>query len=255
MKKAIKKFLIVLLTLVLLTALLIVGKHAYYQGGIPVLGYHGIVSDKLKKTKYANDIYYMSEKRFEAQLRYLVKHKYITLSMQEFNDYMNGKLKLAKDRKYVVLTFDDGLANYHQKVIPLLKKYHLKATSFVIGDRVGKTNHLKAEDLKNDKYSFYASHSFGMHHRYNRIPYNELKDSKSLRKDIQKNHLVNNDYLAYPYGFSTYKWEKVLKEEKVKLAFSYNQFYNCTPKMNHYRLPRYLMFANMPMWYFAWILS
>jgi peptidoglycan/xylan/chitin deacetylase (PgdA/CDA1 family) len=43
-----------------------------------------------------------------------------------------------RDKPLVSLTFDDGYANFHTRALPVLKKYGLPATVFVVTDLVGK---------------------------------------------------------------------------------------------------------------------
>lgn len=41
------------------------------------------------------------------------------------------------DRPLVALTFDDGYANFHSQVLPLLKRYHIHAAVFVVTSLIG----------------------------------------------------------------------------------------------------------------------
>jgi len=67
---------------------------------------------------------------FEAQIKYLLSKGYNSISLNELHEFMLGKLKVA--RKSFVLTYDDGFyCNYHY-LFPILKRYNLKATIFVV---------------------------------------------------------------------------------------------------------------------------
>ncbi len=67
---------------------------------------------------------------FEAQMRYLLSKGYHAISLKELHTFMTRTGTVP--RKSFVLTFDDGFyCNYHY-VLPILKKYGLKAVVFVV---------------------------------------------------------------------------------------------------------------------------
>ncbi|GHU00626.1 hypothetical protein FACS1894186_1600 [Alphaproteobacteria bacterium] len=63
----------------------------------------------------------------ERHIKWLKKHGYTFLTLAELPDF-------TPDRKHVVLTFDDGIANNAQYVSPLLQKYGIRATIFPTWD-------------------------------------------------------------------------------------------------------------------------
>ncbi len=68
--------------------------------------------------------------RFEEQLKYLADNSYNSLSAKELYEILTGKRK--KNKKSVVLTFDDGYGSIWSVVYPLLKKYGFKGISFLV---------------------------------------------------------------------------------------------------------------------------
>lgn len=264
--KNLRKIFTFLLCFYLLLGVLWVGKifvvHALNIHGLPVLGYHSVVSDEDKEKYYANNVYVMSISDFDKQMKYLYEHQYKTLTMSEINDYYLGNTDLVGN--CIALTFDDGFKNFNTIIKPILEKYNFQATAFIIGYKTqikdkpdpSKLKYLKIEDLKNDSYVEYFSHSYDLHHKSS-IPYHKLIETASLeeiRNDFIKNKdIVSDEYFAFPYGITSDNANIVLKENKVKLAFGYNQNRNMDRDDNQYLLPRYLMFDQMPDWYFQWI--
>ena len=99
---------------------------------IPIITYHRVISDKeKKKIKGKNSSLFISVSMFRKQMRWLHKHNYRTISTQEFYDWYTGKIKLPK--KSVLITFDDGSYSVMKYALPVLKKYNMKATFFIIG--------------------------------------------------------------------------------------------------------------------------
>lgn len=266
--KNIKKMIISILSFYLILGLIWISKDViiHYQrvDALPVLGYHGVIDDKDKEKYFTNYPYTMSKSEFEKQMAYLAKHKYHTLTMDEINDYYINHTPLPKNS--VALTFDDGLLNFNTIIKPILKKYNLKATCFVIGYKTTiknnnnpyKQQYLRQSDLVNDEYVEYYSHSYNLHHntKYPNTKLIETLSTKQIIDDFNKNkNIVSSKYFAFPYGRTCDNAYEALIKENVELAFGYNQNRNMTYNDNQYLLPRYLMFSKMPMAYFKWIVE
>lgn len=91
---------------------------------IPVLMYHHV--NRLK------DSFTISPDDFQTQMEYLARKNYQTLFLNELID----SLKKGKDKRRMVLTFDDGYLDNWVYAYPILKKYNLKATIFVVTSRI-----------------------------------------------------------------------------------------------------------------------
>jgi hypothetical protein len=102
---------------------------------IPVLMYHGI-SDDVSKVPYG--FLLQSVDQFEACMRYLVQKGFTTITLQELYDHLKSNTPLP--HKSIVLTFDDGYLDNWVYVYPILKKYRLKGTIFVVPDFVDPTD-------------------------------------------------------------------------------------------------------------------
>lgn len=264
--KTIKRMLIFILCAYLVIALVWIGKdialHYMNINGLPILGYHGVINDEDKKTYFNNYTYYMAESDFDKQMAYLAQNNYQTLTMDQINDFYHGNYKLPK--KAVALTFDDGLLNFKTVVKPILEKYNLKATCFVIGYKTtiknnqapDKHQYLRKSDLINDDHVEFYSHSYNLHHKNKYTKKITTLNKDQINKDFNLNKkIVSAKYFAFPYGTTSQDAMTVLKEQNVSLAFGYNQNRNMTSYDDRFLLPRYLMFSEMPMFYFKWIIQ
>ncbi|MES2376528.1 MAG: polysaccharide deacetylase family protein [Bacteroidota bacterium] len=91
--------------------------------GSRILIYHGICREE--HTRF-NPIF-LTAKIFEAHLKLYKKH----CNVVSLDDYYKGNFS---DEKFnICLTFDDGFANNHKYVLPLLEKYRMPATFFITG--------------------------------------------------------------------------------------------------------------------------
>ena len=95
--------------------------------GIPILKYHRVNDvDQNEAT--------LTVEQFEAQMKFLVDEGYSVISPAELLDAWEGKGSLPQ--KPVVITFDDGHVDAYKNVFPILQKYNLKATFFVVTDNI-----------------------------------------------------------------------------------------------------------------------
>ncbi len=98
--------------------------------GIPVFVYHTIEPEL-----------------FESHLNYLKKNGYNTLSINDFYEIITSQ-KVAKNPKQVLLTIDDARSSVWRFAYPLLKKYEMKATVFIIPG-VTKEGETKRKTIEN----------------------------------------------------------------------------------------------------------
>jgi len=90
---------------------------------IPVLTFHSVRPDGP-----------MTPTLFELYLSWLVENHYRTVNCQEVFDHISGQHPISTPA--VQLTFDDGWLDNWIYAFPLLKKYGLKATIFLISSRI-----------------------------------------------------------------------------------------------------------------------
>ncbi len=87
---------------------------------IPILMYHG-VSDNL----WGASELFVSPANMEAQIAYLVENGYDPITFEDWSH-------LEDFDKPVMLTFDDGYLDNYEELFPILQKYNVKATIFLI---------------------------------------------------------------------------------------------------------------------------
>ena len=108
-----------------------------YTANVPVLMYHRIDEER-------NDDVNISSELFEAQMAALAEEGYTAVFPDDLAAYVyEGK---ALPDKPVVITFDDGYLSNYEYAWPILEKYGMKATIFVIGSTIGNTEHYKDTD-------------------------------------------------------------------------------------------------------------
>lgn len=221
---------------------------------LPVLMYHNFSTNDLLSKGLTTSV-----KKFEEQLQYLVAKNYNFLFASEIND--NRDL----NKKQIVLTFDDVTEN-QLLIIDLLKKYNAKATFFIPFAYIGKTDEwnigsekiMTLEQLKSIDSNFveFGHHSF-LHKKYETMPEDEInEDFEKSNEIIEKNGLNVANILAYPYGNYPKKEKelffKILKNNKINMAFRIGNRVNTLPLQNNYEIQRIDIKGEFSMSKFKW---
>lgn len=85
---------------------------------VPVLMYHAVGDDC-----WGEEHLFVRPAELEQQLQYLSENGYETIFFEDL-------AHLERYEKPVILTFDDGYDDNYTLLLPLLQKYHMKATIF-----------------------------------------------------------------------------------------------------------------------------
>lgn len=230
-------------------------QNAKYADRIPVLCFHRVVSDSLKKEKFPKYQWVAAVSDFEQQMKYLYDNHYTTLTLDEFYTWYQGKKKLPA--KTVVLTFDDGDYEFYHIVYPILKKYNFKATMFIVGTRTKETTEEykdmetayylgwdKINEMKKDYPNIsFQSHSYNMHYAHKYLAVYELSLAQ-IYQDFETNRLsgIENkntfQYIAYPFGGFNEDVVYCAKKFKYKLAFDFGPFRKATRNDSVYHISR-----------------
>ena len=184
--------------------------------GLTVFMYHKVYDAKNPPSNI--DTNCISNVNLEKQLKYLVKEGYYFPTWQEVRDYVDGKIDLPK--KSCVLTFDDGTKLFMKYGVPLIEKYDVRATAFIIVSKNGRlwtSKHYKHVNLQ--------SHSYNMHRPGGTIGHGGVFTALSYKKglaDLQRANKVlgSHEAFAYPFGDYTKKCEKVVKAAGYLVAFT-----------------------------------
>jgi len=224
-----KKNTIFIIVLLILIISIIILNLIYKVPKLPVLCYHNIATCEEKNNFPNEQVWTIDVENFEEHLKYLQKNDYKTLTMKEFTDWKAGNINLPF--KSVLITFDDGFLSNYEYAFPLLEKYNMNATVFVVGTFIqnGKEtwtgnlndymspNVLEKTRQKYPNIEFY-SHSYNMHYQG---AIENLTDQE-IEVDIKKfdNEIIkNNNIYCYPFGAYNEKMLNVLKNSKYKYAF------------------------------------
>ena len=121
---------------------------------VPVLMYHAVGDDC-----WGEEHLFVKPAELERQLQYLSDHGYETIFLEDL-------AHVERYKKPIILTFDDGYDDNYTLLLPLLRKYDMKATIFMIAGDIGKPHKLTQPQLRELAQSGLVSiQSHGWSHR------------------------------------------------------------------------------------------
>ena len=219
-----------ILTLAIILLLVIIVPFGYYRYEknrrvdvkIPVLLYHNFV-DVVPNEDADGFNYINTPQSFEENIKVLLENGYTIISMKDLNDANNFKSELPS--KPILITFDDGYYSNYEYIYPILKKYSVKVSIFVITDKVGKEiDGIKYlgwnECLEMQKSGLVEIFSHSKRHIfYDRFSTRTIRDDVNESYKIIEKELGNKDFkvFAYPYGAYTNETVKALKNNGIDM--------------------------------------
>lgn len=163
------------------------------EAGVPILEYH-MVNEK-DTTQYN-----VPPAEFEEQMKYLKEQGYETISLLEYAKARKGKFSLPA--KPIIITFDDGYVDNYTTALPILEKYGMKATMFMVVNDIGRKDYFSWQDLKawQDRGMEIGSHTAN-HVDLTKLSQAQRQEEINASKLLMEwNGLKTIFFMAYPYG-------------------------------------------------------
>ena len=155
-------------------------------------------------------------------MKYLMYHSFNNnfdryhISPQAFEN----QLKFMKERSDIILTIDDGVQSVYEIAFPLIKKYNIPTTVFIITSEIGKM--MMSEDQIKELHDFgvdIQSHSH-THKNHTILSKNQVIEEGEISKSILEN-LVGGKITKYAFPGGSYNEEIC----EILHNIGYNQFF------------------------------
>ncbi|MGL6066707.1 MAG: polysaccharide deacetylase family protein [Cetobacterium sp.] len=196
---------------------------------MPVIMYHRVIKDESEKGVHGT---YVTIKQFEEQMKYLKTKGYETVTFKDMLDN-RYKQRFQKDKKWIMLTFDDGYKDNYENAFPILKKYGFKSVIYILDgikynkwDVDDKNNPEKklplmsVEELLEMKgYGIEFGGHTSSHPRLADIENENIKkEIINSKRNIEK--IIGDNLLsfAYPYGSLNREVKDIVKEAGYQFA-------------------------------------
>lgn len=123
------------------------GPDKVIQFQVPILMYHYIRVAPEGDTLGQN--LSVTPSSFDAQLEGLSKNDYVSIKVSDIADPDRKVISqiYAENKKPIALTFDDGYADAYTNALPILKKYQMIGTFYIIRNFVGRSNYMNQSQI------------------------------------------------------------------------------------------------------------
>lgn len=200
--------------------------------GVPVvvLRYH-CVSDDI----WGIESLFMSPASVEEQIRAMLDMGCTLLTFEDLD-------KIDQYEKPVFMTFDDGYEDNYTELFPILKKYNVKATIFVISGKVGQPYYLTEAQIKEMSDSGLVSiQSHTVSHGDVRTMTPEQKEYEAAFSQLSLARITGKIPFALSFPRAT------ADDESMACVMQYYQYvviadgYQYVTGTDPYRIPRFVM--------------
>jgi peptidoglycan/xylan/chitin deacetylase (PgdA/CDA1 family) len=140
----------------------------------------------------------VSPESFERQMAFLRKQGYNVVPLNKLIDIISSKKSIPP--KTVAITLDDGYENNYTNAFPILKKYNIPATIFVVVEKIGQYEYLNWDQLKEMSHSGIDIGSHQLSHTF--LP--NIKDDTRLSNEIYVSRQIIRSHI--PLGAETFAY-------------------------------------------------
>ena len=149
------------------------------------------------------DSNWMPTATFEADLQALKQNGYTTVTAAQAEKILTTKTKPSN--KLVWLTFDDGSLTLYRDIFPLLKKYQMHATAFIITgftdrSQPGIASWQELSEMKASGLVDFGSHTVDHLDLGSQTSSDQQVELSQSKADLDKHLGQNTDMICYPAG-------------------------------------------------------
>lgn len=187
---------------------------------IPILMYHYVENIRDQRDTIRRSLN-ISPLIFEDQIKTLSENGYTFMTAKELGDVLIGKNKVPS--KPILITIDDGHWDVDTVILPILKKYHIKATAYIITDFIGGSDFLSEDQLRDIiksgiiEIGAHTVHHVSLKNKLTSTVEHEVKESK---KDLEDNYHIPVYSFAYPNGAFDLQAIQVVRDAGFETAMS-----------------------------------
>ena len=199
-----------------------------------VLNYHKIANEHKSLSVTLDD--------FEQHMKWLQEYGFTCITPGQLYDFVANGADLPE--KPVLITFDDGYKDNYTNAFPIMKKYGMKGTIFVVTGFLGVyDNYLtwdKAKELLEAGFNI-ESHTYSHKSMTEASDEDITKELVKSRQTIKEKLGIDSDFMAYPTGTYNLHIAELVKEAGYKGAFTI-KYDNVSRDSNVYALERVPVF-------------
>jgi peptidoglycan/xylan/chitin deacetylase (PgdA/CDA1 family) len=195
------------------------------EAKVPILMYHSVSEAPIGIENLS-----VRPSAFEAQIRYLMENGFTPLTFDQLQE-------AGRYKKPIVITLDDGYVDNYTQAYPILKKYHCKATVFMVSNLIDREGYLSAEQIRAMSDCISIQSHTASHGKLAGLPEETVREECFQSKEaIEKVTGKPVCTLSYPCGSHTAQTASVAGEA-YQYAVTVNRgWYH--RQLNPYEIPR-----------------
>lgn len=186
---------------------------------LPIVMYHSVDPNAKPGNRIA-----VTLETFERQIRFLKNNSYNVLTLEAAAALIKEKKRVP--HKTIAVTFDDGYKDNYIYAFPVLKKYNIPATMFIITGEVGRRDRLNWDEIKQMRDSgiiTFGSHALGPE------PLVNIKSEREIKRQVFESKRLLEEELgrrvnafSYPEGRFNAAIRQMVKDAGYELAVATN---------------------------------
>ena len=190
----------------------------------------------------------------DAQARALVQRGYVSVTLDDLVAAQLGQAALPP--RAVALTFDDGYADFYTAAWPILQRYGLSATAYIISGKLGQPGYLACDQLRElaDAGVTIAAHSV-THPRLTALSDAALaREMRESRRQLEDCLGQPVRHFAYPSGVYDARVRQAAAEAGYLTATT-TRYGVARPDLDRLTLPRLRVFGGISLPQFVGLLA
>jgi peptidoglycan/xylan/chitin deacetylase (PgdA/CDA1 family) len=188
---------------------------------IPILMYHSISSSSNRRFRP----FAVAPEAFAAQMAYLHQQGYTTMTVTQAIQARN-RVTAHWPLRPVILTFDDGFADFWSAAMPVLQQYAINATIYLTTGFIGGTSRWLRHERETGRSMLTweqvaTLQTWGIEcaaHTHSHPQLDMLSLARAREEIIHSRELLEDNLgqavcsFAYPYGYSTARVRQIVQE-------------------------------------------
>lgn len=204
------------------------GKEGFYQlkdgerAFLPILNFHRIDKAPAGAGSITKS-FFIEPDKFEDIINGIIRNDYEPVFVSEIVNFLENKEMPVK--QIIAITFDDGNEDFYTNAWPILQKYKIKSSMYIVTG-VGGENYLTKDqivELDRSGLVEIGSHTV-WHSKLTKVSNTELEyELKQSKEDLEK--LLNKkiEVLCYPFGLYNDQVKQSAKEAGYKAGLTFDQ--------------------------------
>ena len=212
---------------------------------IPILVYHRIgIAPRNAGSVYKSLT--IEPEWFEKHLQYLKENNFETVKFSDVDEFFEtGRpLPIAVGKKPIMINFDDGYKDFYENAFPILQKYNMAGTVFIIVKSAGNGTYMNWDQLKEISAAGIEIGAHTMYHPALTASKKAKWEIEESKRELEERLGVSVTAFAYPSG----KWnsyiEGLVKNAGYKSARSFTTGNGISLK-NLFHIPVVRVYANV----------